>query len=92
MSTLQLCALFAFVAFLLLIRRIFFVPKHLAHLPRVPVLPLLKSYLSSEEESQRIQRLILPFGNERNEPLVLVWAFGLWIVHVLDPEVSYFLI
>jgi hypothetical protein len=87
MSTLQLCAVFALVAFLLVLKRVFVVPKSLSHLPRVPVFPLLKSYLSSEEESQRIQRLILPFGNERNEPLVLVWAFGLWIVHVLDPEV-----
>jgi len=62
-------------------------PRNLAHLPRAPILELLKSYVSGEIESERIKRIVLPFANEHGHPLVLVWAFGMWIVHVIDFEV-----
>jgi hypothetical protein len=52
-----------------------------------PIFPLLKSYLSGEVEDTRIKRLILPFGNERGEGIVLVWALGRWMVHILDEKV-----
>ena len=67
---------------------LFVVPSKLSHLPRAPLLPLLFSYLSLEPEDQRIRRIILPFANEKEEPLVLVWTFGMWIVHIIDFEVS----
>ena len=62
-------------------------PRNLSHLPRAPILALLRSYLSGEIESERINRLILPFAKEHGHSLVLVWAFGMWIVHVVDFEV-----
>lgn len=65
-------------------KAVFGVPAHLRHLPRVPVLPLLWSYLSGEVEDTRIRRLILPFLIDKNEPLVLVWVLGRWMVHILD--------
>ena len=65
----------------------FFVPRHLRHLPRVPFIPLLWSYLTFEAEDKRMTRLILPFANERKEEVVLVWALGRWMVHVLDYKV-----
>ena len=65
----------------------FTVPRQLAHLPKVPILPLLWSYASGEAESDRIERLILPFANERGEGVVVVYALGRWIVHCLDAKV-----
>jgi hypothetical protein len=62
-------------------------PAELAHLPRVPIFPLLCSYAKGEVEDQRIKRLIVPFANERQEGAVLVYAFGRWIVHVVDHKV-----
>jgi len=89
-SSLTLLFLFAYV-----VKRVFIVPASLAHLPRVSVWELLKSYVSREEESQRVRRLLLPFANatgerqgRQKEPVVLVWAFGLWIIHVIDHEVG----
>ncbi|KAK7443532.1 hypothetical protein VKT23_015705 [Stygiomarasmius scandens] len=67
--------------------KIFVVPRSLAHLPKVSVLALLGSYISKEPEDKRIHRLILPFANEQH-PLVLVWAFGFWVIHVMDYEVG----
>ena len=61
-------------------------PAELAHLPRVPVLPLLWSYFTGEVEDVRIKRLFMPFA-ERGEGVVLVYALGRWIVHVLDEKV-----
>ncbi|KAJ7503288.1 cytochrome P450 [Mycena galericulata] len=72
----------------LLIRRLFVVPSGLGHLPRVPILPLLKSYLSMEPEDGRIRRLILPFANENQEGVVLVWVLGRWMVHILDHQIA----
>lgn len=62
-------------------------PAELRHLPRAPILPLLWSYASGEVEDVRIKRLLLPFANKQGEGLVLVYALGRWIVHVLDHQV-----
>jgi len=70
-----------------LVSGFFTVPAHLRHLPCVPIFPLLKSYLSGEVEDTRIKRLILPYANERGEGVVLVWALGRWMVHILDEKV-----
>lgn len=70
------------------IRRLFTVPAELAHLPRVPVLPTLWSYAKGEVEDVRIKKLILPFANEKGESVVVIYALGRWIVHVLDRKVS----
>lgn len=74
---------FAFVYY-----KLFVVPRHLSHLPRVPILPLIKSYISREHDDERIRRLILPFANTDGHPLVLVWTFGIWMIHILDYQVS----
>ncbi|KAI0690673.1 hypothetical protein BC835DRAFT_1417617 [Cytidiella melzeri] len=63
-------------------RPLLFAPHELCHLPRVPTLHLLWSYLSGESEDARIRRLILPFASEKNEELVLVWALGRWMVGI----------
>ncbi|KAI0308699.1 hypothetical protein OF83DRAFT_1073132 [Amylostereum chailletii] len=68
-------------------RPFLFVPHDLRHLPRVPILPLLWSYLRGEAEDKRLKRLVLPFANEKNEGIVLVWALGRWMVHILDRKV-----
>ncbi|KAJ6492569.1 cytochrome P450 [Mycena vitilis] len=73
---------------LVLIGRLFIVPSGLRHLPRVPILPLLKSYLSMEPEDTRIRNLILPFVNNREEGVVLVWALGKWMLHILDQQIA----
>lgn len=77
----------AVVAILFLTHHFFFVPRELRHLPRVPIPPLLWSYLTAEPEDKRLTRLVLPFANERKEEVVLVWALGRWMVHVLDHKV-----
>ncbi|KAJ7765863.1 cytochrome P450 [Mycena maculata] len=78
----------ALVVVFLLTRRLFVVPASLRHLPRVPIFPLLKSYLSMEPEDARIRKLILPFANERQEGVVLVWVLGRWMVHILDQQIA----
>lgn len=75
------------IGLLVVAKFLFLVPSKLSHLPRALLLPLLFSYLSLEPEDQRIRRIILPFANEKEEPVVLVWAFGMWIVHVVNFEV-----
>lgn len=72
----------------LLIWRLFVVPSHLRHIPCAPVLPLLKSYLSGEVEEQRIRRIILPFALENGHSVVLVWLFGHWFAHIVDPVIG----
>jgi hypothetical protein len=79
--------IFSSLAATLVIFQLFTVPSHLRHLPRVPIFPLLVSYLSGEVEDMRIKRLILPYANERGEGLVLVWALGRWMIHLLDHKV-----
>ena len=78
------------VALVLYIRYLFSVPAELAHLPRVPVLPTLWSYAKGEVEDVRIKRLILPYANEKGESVVVIYALGRWIVHVLDAKVRIF--
>ncbi|PPQ77543.1 hypothetical protein CVT24_005233, partial [Panaeolus cyanescens] len=63
-------------------------PSELRHLPRAPILPLLWSYARGEVEDVRIKRLLLPFANEKGEGVVLVYALGRWIVHVLDHQIA----
>ncbi|KAK1236607.1 hypothetical protein PQX77_000159 [Marasmius sp. AFHP31] len=63
-------------------------PAELQHLPRVPILPLLWSYAKGEVEDVRIKKLIVPFANEKNEGVVVVYALGRWIVHVLDHKIG----
>lgn len=75
------------VGLLLVYNRVFAVPTHIRHLPRVPILPLILSYVSGETEERRTLRLLLPCAQAYNSGLVLVWAFGLWIVHCVDPKV-----
>ena len=73
----------------ILVKWAFTPPAELRHLPRAPILPLLWSYACGEVEDVRIKRLLLPFSNEKGEGVVLVYALGRWIVHVLDHQVSY---
>ena len=63
-------------------------PAELRHLPRLPIAPLLWSYARGEVDDARIKRLIVPFVREADEGLVLVYAFGRWIVHVVDHKVG----
>ncbi|KAI0319618.1 cytochrome P450 [Amylostereum chailletii] len=81
-----ICGICASLFFVL--RPFLFVPLDLRHLPRVPILPLLWSYLSGEVEDKRLKRLVLPFANEKNEGIVLVWALGRWMVHILDRKLG----
>lgn len=83
---------FIFALLVHFIWRFFTVPAHLRHLPCVPIFPLLKSYLSGEVEDVRLRRLILPFANEKGEGVVLVWALGRWMVHLLDEKVCFTLV
>lgn len=62
-------------------------PRKLRHIKKMPLGPLLLSYARGESEDRRIKDLILPFAKERNEAMVLVFAFGRWLVHVVDPKV-----
>ena len=64
----------------------FRVPAELRHLPRVSIVRLLISYLTVEEENHRIQRLLMPFA-QRGHGVVVVWALGRWMVHILDEKV-----
>ena len=63
-------------------------PAELRHLPRVPILPLIWSYATGEVEDARFKRLIVPFADKKGEGVVLVYALGRWIVHVLDHKVT----
>jgi len=83
----SLLATFIFALLVHFIWGFFTVPAHLRHLPCVPIFPLLRSYLSGEVEDTRLRRLILPFANEKGEGVVLVWALGRWMVHLLDEKV-----
>ena len=64
-------------------------PRDLRHLPRVSIIRLLISYLTVEEENHRTQRLLMPFA-QRGHGVVVVWALGRWMVHILDEKVGYF--
>ncbi|KAJ7750445.1 cytochrome P450 [Mycena maculata] len=69
------------------VRNLFAVPRELRHLPKIPVIPTLLSYVRGEVEDQRIKRLLLPYAN-RGEPAVIVYALGRWIVHVMDRKIA----
>ncbi|KAF3398595.1 Cytochrome P450 4c21 [Penicillium rolfsii] len=69
------------------ISRAFLVPKQLRHLPRVSILKLLLSYARGEPDDFRAQKLLMPFS-EQGHGLVLVWALGRWIVHVLSHDLA----
>ncbi|KIJ63828.1 hypothetical protein HYDPIDRAFT_91894 [Hydnomerulius pinastri MD-312] len=66
--------------------RLFTPPRSIRHLPRVPILPLLRSYFLREPNDVQFQRLIMPFVNEKSEGVVVVWAMGKWMIHILDPK------
>lgn len=68
---------------------IFACPRHLRHLPRVPVWPTLLSFLSGETDADRLRRLVLPYADAHGHGLVLLWMLGDWYIHVLDPKVSF---
>ncbi|KAH7887199.1 cytochrome P450 [Phlebopus sp. FC_14] len=69
---------------LLLYHRIFTPPRAIRHLPRVPIFPLLRSYLLGESDDVRFQKLIMPFADEKAEGVVMVWALGLWMIYIID--------
>ncbi|RPD54278.1 cytochrome P450 [Lentinus tigrinus ALCF2SS1-7] len=62
------------------------VPPDLRHIPKVPIWPLIWSYLSGEVEERRIKRIILPFARKADADVVLVFVLGQWMVHVLDAK------
>lgn len=63
------------------------VPAHLRHLPKVPVMPLLVSYLSGEVEERRVKRVIIPFAQKARTDVVLVFCLGEWVVHIVEANV-----
>lgn len=63
------------------------VPSELRHIPKVPILPLLYSYLSGEVEEQRVKRILLPFARRARTNVVLVFCLGDWMVHVVEAKV-----
>jgi hypothetical protein len=63
------------------------VPRELAHLPRVPLWPLLKSYARGEADHVRIPRLILPYA-EAGHGVVLVWILGRWMLNILSSDLA----
>lgn len=66
------------------------VPAHLRHLPKVPVMPLLLSYLSGEVEERRVKRIIIPFAQKAGNDVVLVFCLGEWVVHIVEANVRIF--
>ncbi|KAK7463556.1 hypothetical protein VKT23_006903 [Stygiomarasmius scandens] len=67
--------------------KLFSVPRNLSHLPTVPLRPLLWSLLMRESEDERTRNVIIAFANAHGYPVVLVWTFGLWVVHIVDHKV-----
>lgn len=74
------------IGLILVYNRVFAVSTPLRHMPRVPIIPLILSYVSGETEERRTLRLLLPCAKTHNSGLVLVWAFALGIVHCVDPK------
>ncbi|EIW58355.1 cytochrome P450 [Trametes versicolor FP-101664 SS1] len=64
------------------------VPAHLRHLPKVPVMPLLLSYLSGEVEERRVKRIIIPFAQKAGTDVVLVFCLGEWVVHIVEANAA----
>ncbi|EGO03909.1 hypothetical protein SERLA73DRAFT_175595 [Serpula lacrymans var. lacrymans S7.3] len=69
--------------------RLLALPSHLRHLPSVPIWPIVLSYARQEPDDVRIKRLLLPYANKHSEGVVLVWVFGQWMVHILDPQLAF---
>lgn len=82
----QLLAVAA-VGLVTVVYRAFRVPAELRHLPRVSIFRLLISYLTVEMENNRLERLLMPFA-KRGDGVVVVWALGRWMVHILDEKVT----
>ncbi|KAI0358041.1 cytochrome P450 [Trametes cingulata] len=68
--------------------RLLQVPPQLRHIPKVPLWPLIRSYLSGEVEEQRVRRLVLPFAKRMNTDVVVVFCLGDWMVQVLEPKLG----
>ncbi|PCH41955.1 cytochrome P450 [Wolfiporia cocos MD-104 SS10] len=47
-------------------------PPQLRDIPRIPVWPLLLSYISGEVEERRVKRLLLPFARQHQADIVLL--------------------
>ncbi|KAH8822870.1 cytochrome P450 [Flagelloscypha sp. PMI_526] len=43
-------------------------------------------YLRLESEDKRIGNIILPFAVSQNAGIVLVWALGRWMIHIVDSK------
>ncbi|EGO03906.1 hypothetical protein SERLA73DRAFT_69725 [Serpula lacrymans var. lacrymans S7.3] len=65
------------------------VPSHLRHLPALPIFSVVWSYICQEPDDVRIKRLILSHAKKYSEGVVLVWMFGRWTVHVVDPKLAF---
>jgi hypothetical protein len=55
------------------------VPQDLAHLPRAPLWPLLKSYIRNEPDDVRYRTQLLPMLDRDGHGVVLVWTLGQWM-------------
>jgi len=69
--------------------RTFSVPRHLAHIPVVPVTSLLVRYLSGASNKVIVEDVIIPFAEQCSANVVLVWMLGVWMVHVVDPKLCH---
>lgn len=63
--------------------RMFVVPKHLAHIPKVNSLPWFWSILKGESHDVRMKKLMLPTINQYG--LCLKYILGRWTLTVGDP-------
>ncbi|EGO03908.1 hypothetical protein SERLA73DRAFT_69726 [Serpula lacrymans var. lacrymans S7.3] len=72
-----------------LLHRFLAVSSHLRHLPALPIFSITWSYICQEPDDVRFKRLIIPYANKHSEGVVLVWIFGQWTVHVVDPQIVY---
>lgn len=63
--------------------RVFVVPKHLAHIPKVNSLPWFWSILKGESHDVRMKKLMLPTINQYG--LCLKYILGRWTLTVGDP-------
>ncbi|CEP06874.1 hypothetical protein [Parasitella parasitica] len=63
--------------------RVFVVPKHLAHIPKVNSLPWFWSIIKGESHDVRMKKLMLPTINQYG--LCLKYILGRWTLTVGDP-------
>jgi hypothetical protein len=89
MSSTTTAAAAAIMAIVFLLLRMFILcPRELSHIPRIPLVATVISFLSGETESARTLRLHLPLAKQNRSGIVIIWALGEWYVHVLDYKVS----